>query len=217
MSKKKSMFFRQVSGASLSSANVRLIVGNPASLTANDTYIKNLLEANVGTVQVVNDSSTDYDLITNHDFTVITRSISSSAVASLKTEAKPILTIQDANNDEFSMADGSAALSYGSVTIVNTHPITTGVSSPFEYNLAAATVAQRTMTSATGATATARIVEATTDRNAIFAYDTGDTLVDASTATDKRVFMGGDNASQWSIDTQTIFVNVLKWFYGITI
>jgi hypothetical protein len=204
-------------GTDLTTANVRFIVGNVGSFTASDTAIKAILDAQVGAVQVSDDASSAYNTITNHDFTVISSSIISSFVSSLISETKPIITCEFGNDNEFNIADGAASATFASVTIINSHPITTGISSPFDYNLAGASVAQNAMYDGVSATGV-YVGNITTNRNAIIAFDTGDTLIDGtSTAADKRIYIAGEAAGQWSADTQTIFINALKWCYGASI
>lgn len=207
----------QDTGVSLSSANVRFIVGNSASLTSVDNSLKDILDANIGTVQVVNDVQAEYDLITDHDFTVIAESISSSTVASLVSETKPIITVEGSNWDEFLLgSSGTSNTAYGTSTISNTHPITTGVSSPFDFHTGGASNSAGQINLSGTATSTAYLCLGVDTTYLVIAFDTGDTLSDSSTAASKRVFMSGFSANLWSSDTQLIFLNTLKWFYGIT-
>ena len=202
----------ELSGGGLETKNARLIVGNASSLDTNDLKLKGLLEANIGTVQVVNDVQADYDLITGYDFTILSYSVAFNSDSSLLSETKPILTINQNSYTSLKMSDGQASSSVISITIPNPHPITDGITSPFDYNLGGALVAQRSMTDSVLAFSTAFVGGLTTTRNQLIAYSVGDTLADGSSALGKRVYIAGQNANQWSADVDTIFVNSLNWF-----
>ncbi|WNH10055.1 hypothetical protein [Thalassobellus suaedae] len=205
-------------GLDLSSANVRFIVGNSASLTTTDLAVKSILDSNTGTVQVTQPSN--MNSITNHDFTVIAESITSSGVSGLKLETKPIITLEGGNWDEFNIGGaGSSTASLANCSLVNTHPITTGVAFPIDYNIDGLSQSQGTVFIGTIATSSAYISNNTFDSGAhvIIAFDIGDTLEDSSIASEKRIFISGFNAQFWSGDIQTIFINSMKWCYGVSI
>ena len=204
----------------LDTATVRFIVSNASSLTAEDTFIKNILDAQVGTVLVSGASSGEYDAITTHDFTVIAESIFSNMVASLKSETKPILTLEASNHDEFYIGVGVADNTNRVVTstIINSaHPILGTLTAPITYNLTGATVQQGAMSKSANMLNSNYVLQAT-DNNThypLVVVDSGDTLADLTIAAGKRVFLGGKTSSQWSADVQTIFVNSLKWMYNV--
>lgn len=205
----------------LTNANIRFIVGNPAALNNSDNALQALFTANnVGTVQIV--SSENAGTVSNHNFTVISTSTGNYDFSALSLEDKPIITINANNYNEFNLGanfEQEGYLNNGEHSIINTHPILTGIPNPFLYTTNGGAWFIGKIGISSNATATAYLVSNYSNNDyQVIAFDEGDTLSNSTLSINKRIYIASPtDGNIWSSNVNTIFVNALKWSHGIAL
>ena len=195
--------------------HILFVVGNPSSLNASDTAIRNRLQGQGYTVTVVDDSASTAANATGKALVLISGSVSSGNVnTKFKNVAVPVMLWKDSLYDDMDMSHTNGGQSNQTQVLMNaansSHPLAAGrtgttpvgnSNSEFAYGLANANgivIATRT---------------SNTSRHMIFAYTQGATMYTSFVAPARRVgfFFGENTAAVATTNGWALFDAAVNW------
>ncbi len=197
--------------------NVILICATgTCTATSSDVPINNELVSLGHTVTTIIDTDTTWDT-SAYDLAVISESVNSGNTGWLKTESIPILTMEGSNWDEYDLGTGgtSDSLTSRDINIVNgTHYITE--------NLGTGTFTIYTGASAGGGDISGwsndvqnlAFYSGSGTLSALLVVENGGTLVDSTTAAERRAFFAGFDFGSLNANGLTIFERAVDWTAG---
>ncbi len=213
--------------------NVMLVVGN-TSLSAADQLARNRLETLGFHVVVCADTAVTANSAKYMRAVVISETVVSSNVnTKLKAAAIPVVCYEPFLVDDFQMAGGVSGVDYGLSLIASRISITNS-SHALANGLSGTVTVSSVLDGSTDAfLAWARIgtggvqiasIPGTVSYSAVYAFETGATLVDGSAAPARRVgffgsgplggFVNGVPATTWTSGGWTVFDNAVRWAAG---
>lgn len=205
------------------SGDILMVVGDAASLTANDTTTKSRLEGLGYTVTLRSDDD-DASTATNYDAVVICESSSGGTVAAkYKDSAVPILVGEYAVWDDMSLCASTAAtgvsLTQYQIT-TNAHPVRGSVASGTQTVHTAGGDMASAVESGASAPASGAVRVASTSASllnwSVFSLDSGATRSDSTASPDKRVAMSMISVGVWNATAWELFDNAMLWLAPVS-
>ncbi|MDA0242658.1 MAG: carbohydrate-binding protein [Chloroflexi bacterium] len=194
--------------------HILFVVGNPASLNASDTAIRNRLQGQGYTVTVVDDSASTTADATGKALVIISSTVSSNNVnTKFKSVTTPVMLWKNSLYDDMEMAYTIGTQNNQTQLLMtaanSSHPLAAGrtgtitVSSSTQYNRGEANSNAIIIASRTSDTA----------RHMIFAYTQGATMYSGFTAPARRVgfFFGDDTAAGANANGWALFDAAVNW------
>ena len=196
-------------------ASIAFIVGNSGSLNASfETAFKDRLEVTLGhTCTVIDDSAAETTDFSGYAIIWSSMLCAPTAIDGLKTTVKPMMFGEQLVTDDYGFGDSGSDRSPEQIhnIVDNTHYIT----SPFSTgNITIYTSGTNTKYFENWANDVNCLMDlggAHTDKCSLAEIDKGETLADASTAADRRVWWGPYKGSDLDTDGWTLFDRSIAW------